>query len=188
MKKNRFGSQWQWFSTIFAVLLLSIAGIAVHSEPKPKPSPTQSKTSEGNTLETHLQAFLNRWHQAASQADAQVYLGSLHEHAVFLGTDKTERWSKPEFSRFTKTYFDQGKGWTYTARERNIYFNQEKTTAWFDEKLSNAKYGDVRGSGVLLRTQAGWKIVQYNLSFPIPNAVTKNVVKLISEQTEAHPK
>ncbi|MBV19632.1 MAG: hypothetical protein CL870_00845 [Cytophagia bacterium] len=52
---------------------------------------------------------------------------------------------------------------------RNIYLNNNKNTAWFDEELSNEKYGVFRGTGVLIKTDEGWKISQYNLLLPIPN-------------------
>lgn len=54
-----------------------------------------------------------------------------------------------------------------TARE--IDFSPDGNTAWFDELLNNEAYGTSRGTGVLIRTGEGWKIVQYHLTFPIPN-------------------
>ena len=164
-----------------AVLLLSPEKVTAQTDSKPTHAKQKSLAADSVALKQAIHEFLNRWHKAASKADAQIYLGSLDKDAIFLGTDSKERWSKDEFSRFTKKYFDQGKGWTYTARERHVYLSPENTTAWFDEKLENAKYGDVRGSGVLIKKPSGWKIVQYNLSFPIPNEIAKNVVQQIAD-------
>ena len=50
----------------------------------------------------------------------------------------------------------------------------------FDEKLTNAAYGEVRGSGVLRLTDEGWKIEQYVLSFSVPNDRAEQVVRLIA--------
>jgi hypothetical protein len=45
--------------------------------------------------------------------------------------------------------------------------------------LDNDSYGECRGTGVLLLTEQGWKISQYHLTIPIPNALAKDVVKQI---------
>jgi hypothetical protein len=39
--------------------------------------------------------------------------------------------------------------------------------------LDSASYGECRGSGVLRQVGGDWKIAQYNLSIPIPNALAK---------------
>lgn len=44
--------------------------------------------------------------------------------------------------------------------------------------------GLCRGSGVLVRIGSAWKIAQYNLSIPIPNRLTKQLVKQI--EAESH--
>jgi hypothetical protein len=141
--------------------------------------PKQASPKKAQTVDM-LNRFLNQWHGAAAKADAQVYLGALDETAIYLGTDATERWSATAFAQFTQPYFSKGKGWTYTPVERHIYIGPSHDVAWFDEKLANEKYGDVRGSGVLVLRPSGWKIVQYNLAFPIPNSVTKQIVSIIA--------
>ncbi|MFT6901627.1 MAG: hypothetical protein ACJAXS_001820 [Colwellia sp.] len=42
--------------------------------------------------------------------------------------------------------------------------------------LENKSYGMCRGSGLLINTENGWKILQYNLSIPVPNAIALQVV------------
>ncbi|MFZ4574192.1 MAG: nuclear transport factor 2 family protein, partial [Phycisphaerales bacterium] len=76
---------------------------------------------------------------------------------------------------------DQGKGWTYTPRDRHVTMGVDGTTAWFDEKLDNAKYGECRGSGVLVREAGAWRIAQYNLTVPVPNDMLADVAKQIRE-------
>ncbi len=112
---------------------------------------------------------INAFHQAAAAADIEAYTDQMGEDMVFLGTDGTERWQGQEFVDFARPYFDAGKGWTYTVRERHVDFSRDGNVAWFDELLDNAKLGLCRGSGVLLLTDDGWKIMQYNLSMPVPN-------------------
>ena len=60
---------------------------------------------------------------------------------------------------------------------RNIYINEN--TAWFDEELSNEKYGVFRGTGVLIKKDNKWLITQYNLLLPIPNDLLKEYSKEI---------
>ena len=131
-----------------------------------------------------IDAVLDGFHQAASQADGPTYFGYFHEDGVFLGTDKTERWSVEAFKAFAEPYFSKGKGWTYVSTQRNISLSPSGNTAWFDEELHNEKYGNTRGSGALVKTGQGWKITQYVLSFPIPNAVAADAIKLIQAHEE----
>jgi hypothetical protein len=51
--------------------------------------------------------------------------------------------------------------------------------AYFDEILESKSYGTSRGTGVLVKTRAGWKIAQYALTFPIPNDLAKDTTDRI---------
>ena len=124
-------------------------------------------------------AVLDAFHRAASEADGDRYFGFFAEGAVFLGTDASERWSVEEFEAFAEPYFSVGRGWTYTPQERHVVIAADGVTAWFDELLSNEAYGTCRGSGVLLLTESGWRIAQYNLSIPIPNELAAEIVAMI---------
>jgi hypothetical protein len=57
--------------------------------------------------------------------------------------------------------------------------------AWFDELLESPHLGTCRGSGVLVAVGGSWKITQYNLSIPIPNALADAVVKQIADSAKA---
>ncbi len=122
---------------------------------------------------------LDKFHQAAAEANAEVYLSLLANDAVFLGTDASERWTKKQFSAFVLPYFNQGKGWLYEMKDRNISLLGDNLVAFFDEILENENYGRCRGTGVLIKTNQGWKISQYNLSIMVPNDVAKKVVEQI---------
>lgn len=124
---------------------------------------------------------LDSFHQAAATANAKLYLGLLSDNAIFLGTDGGERWTKSDFSAFVTPYFEQGKGWVYQANQRNISFVEGASVAFFDESLVNNNYGDCRGTGVMVKTSQGWKISQYSLSIPLPNALSKDIVKQIQQ-------
>ena len=132
-----------------------------------------------------INKVLDTFHRAAANAEQVLYFDQLDEHAVFLGTDGTERWTKKQFAEFVKPYFSIGQGWLYKSRQRNITLiptqgNQEQL-AFFDEILDNKNYGECRGSGVLRLTAQGWKILQYNLSIPVPNVIAGDIVKKITK-------
>jgi ketosteroid isomerase-like protein len=122
---------------------------------------------------------LDDWHRAAAEADEQRYLGLMTADAVFLGTDPGERWTAEQFREFVRPYFDEGQGWTYRPRDRHVMLSEGGALAWFDERLDNEKYGELRGTGVLRCEDGVWKIAHYNMSFPIPNERTRQVVDLI---------
>jgi ketosteroid isomerase-like protein len=122
---------------------------------------------------------IDAWHAAAARADEAAYFDLLTDDAIFLGTDSSERWTKTAFREFVHPYFSTGRGWTYTPRDRSVYFSADGRVAWFEEKLDNEKYGELRGTGVLRRTGPSWKIAHYSMSFPVPNDRTEGVVRII---------
>lgn len=123
----------------------------------------------------NVDKVLSSFHDAASKADWGTYFGLMSDDAIFLGTDVSERWSKTVFQE----YAAKTNGWTYRLRERHINFTPDGNSAWFDEILDNEKYGTSRGTGVLIRTNTGWKISQYHLTFPIPNDLTDGFTQQI---------
>ncbi|MHC4379327.1 MAG: nuclear transport factor 2 family protein, partial [Planctomycetota bacterium] len=127
-----------------------------------------------------IEAVLDAWHLAAAEGDGPAYFGAFTEDAVFLGTDKTERWTVEEFQAELGHHFDGENAWTYVSTERHVSVGELGMTAWLDERLSNAKYGEVRGSGVLQRTADGWRIAQYVMSFPVPNELATDLVASIA--------
>ena len=124
-------------------------------------------------------AVLDDFHRAAADADFDRYFGHFAENAVFLGTDATERWTVEEFKAYARPFFGPGGGWTYRPRDRSVSFTPDGRTAFFDELLDNQGLGETRGSGVLVLEDGTWKVAQYNLSIPIPNALADEVVRLI---------
>jgi len=130
--------------------------------------------------------FIDAWHLAATKADAATFFGSMADDAIYIGTDATERWTKKEFEAFAKPYFDRGKAWDFPAcagkkpRDRDIHVTSDGQYVWFSELL-DTWMGVCRGSGVLVRTQQGWKIKQYHLSVTVPNAVIKDFIALVDD-------
>ncbi|GAA5215438.1 hypothetical protein GCM10025776_11950 [Corallincola platygyrae] len=127
---------------------------------------------------------MDKFHHAAAEADGKTYFSLFHPEGVFIGTDAGERWTVTEFQGYAQPYFDQGKGWTYQPTSRHISISSDKQFAWFDELLWNDKYGQCRGSGTLVKTESGWRLMQYHLTFPIPNELAKEITEKIKAHTE----
>ena len=124
---------------------------------------------------------LDRFHDAAAKGDFDAYFSAWTENSVFVGTDATEHWVGDQFKDFARPIFAKGKGWTYKPRNRHVTLIAKGTVAVFDELLDNAKLGVCRGSGVLEKRGEDWKILQYNLSIPVPNDAAQDVVARIKQ-------
>jgi uncharacterized protein (TIGR02246 family) len=132
-------------------------------------------------------AVLDAWHAAAAAADEEKYFSYFAPEAVFLGTDATERWRRDEFRRFAHPYFAKGKAWDFKSVARWITIAPDRKVAWFDESLATPNLGPCRGSGVLVATNFGWKITQYNLSITIPNDLVDDLKKRIEGYEKDKP-
>ena len=124
--------------------------------------------------EAAVNDVLDAWHLAAARADEASYFEALAEHAVFLGTDATERWDKAAFQAFAHPFFAKGRAWSFKAVRRTIAFTRDGV-AYFDEDLDTPTMGPCRGSGVLEKQGGAWRILQYNLTLPIPNPLMKEI-------------
>jgi hypothetical protein len=157
---------------VLALGLLMSSGCVSHEE----------RVVDRNALAAEARSVLDDFHAAAAAADGARYFGHFAADGVFLGTDATERWTVEAFRAYAKPHFDQGKGWTYKVTERHLDVDPAGVYAWFDEALENAKLGACRGSGVLRREAGAWKIVQYNLTIPIPNDLALEFAEKIRQK------
>lgn len=135
----------------------------------------------------HAHDVLDQLHHAASQAEGEAYFALFAPDAVFLGTDATERWTLAEFKAYALPYFSAGRGWTYVTTERHLNLAADGGHASFDELLEHASFGQCRGTGVLRRINGQWKIEQYHLTIPLPNAIARDVVAMIKTQAADAP-
>ncbi|MCP3915121.1 MAG: nuclear transport factor 2 family protein [bacterium] len=163
---------------------MAVSVIACTSPPSAEHASSGAAPSVANEKQA-VGAVLDDWHDAAKRADEARYMGHFAGDAVFLGTDATERWSREAFGTYVHSYFSRGTGWEYVPGERHVELSRDGSIAWFDEALTNAGYGGLRGSGVLRREGGAWKILQYNLTFTVPNDVARDVVALIRGQDGA---
>lgn len=157
---------------ITAALVLAAAACgapATDAPPDTAPDPDRERAA--------AEAVLEDLHRLASEGDFDAYFDLYTPDAVFMGTDATERWSLEDF----RGYASASSGWTYRMTERHVFVDADASTAWFDERLENDRYGETRGTGVLVKTGTGWKIAQYNLTIPIPNALAREFAGRIRE-------
>lgn len=131
------------------------------------------------TAEAEVARALDDLHDAAARADEERYFGHFAPSGVFLGTDATERWTVPAFRAYAHPFFARGKAWSFRPVRRAIAVAPGGTVAWFDEDLASANLGPLRGSGVLVREGAAWKVAQYNLAVTVPNASMPAVKRLL---------
>ena len=130
---------------------------------------------------------LDALHREAAEADGAAYFDLFAPDAVYIGTDVAERWSIAEFRGYAEPYFNRGQGWTYTPRSRSLTLAplECRCVVWFDEALDSASYGTSRGTGVVVRGADGrWRIALYALTFPIPNALARDMTARIRAAAE----
>jgi len=120
-----------------------------------------------------IDALIDGLHQDAHEGNFQTYFDRYTPDAVFLGTDKSERWTFEEFKVYAKPAFEDGHGWTYSVKERN--WEGEGNTRWFDEVLLNEKLGHCRGTGVVEFIDGEWKIAHYALTMLVPNDIAAEI-------------
>lgn len=131
-----------------------------------------------------INIMLDNWHLGAANADSTAYFNLMTTNAIYVGTDKSEVWSKNEFLEFASPYFAKGKAWAFTKLERNIYSEDFKRVAWFDEVL-DTWMGPCRGSGVVIKGEDGaWKVQHYVLSVAVDNNDIKEYIKIIEQSNK----
>jgi hypothetical protein len=120
-----------------------------------------------------IDALIDGLHQDAHEGNFHTYFDRYTPDAVFLGTDKSERWTIDQFKVYAEPAFEDGHGWTYSVKERN--WEGEGSTRWFDEVLLNEKLGHCRGTGVVELIDGEWKIAHYALTMLVPNEIAAEV-------------
>lgn len=150
------------------------------AESKPVSSVTTPKAVNDNQISLEAAKVLDKLHQAASSADWDNYFSLYLVDALFIGTDANEHWTMTEFQQYARPT----QGWTYTLKSRKLTkvntLDKASKVIVFDELLDSQSYGLTRGTGTLILTDKGWKIVlNYHLSFPIPNEIAKEITTAI---------
>ena len=122
--------------------------------------------------------FVDSWHKAAAEANAEAFFGGMTKDGIYIGTEAGERWLRDDLKEWSKKYFERESAWNFKSRDREIYFSDNEDYAWFEEKLET-QMGVCHGSGVLEMTVDGWKIKHYHLSVTVPNDKIDAFIKLV---------
>lgn len=130
--------------------------------------------------EQEIHIFLDAWHEAATQADADGFFGAMAEDGIYLGTDASERWLRDELREWAEAAFREAPAWAFTPSDRMLYSTADKNTFWFEEKL-DTWMGTCRGSGVIQKAEGQWKIKHYNLALLVPNEKIEAFKELIGQ-------
>jgi hypothetical protein len=152
---------------LFAALLLSIAAASAFAQSDAE-------------FRKQVNAFVDRWHDDAANTRPD-YFDKIAPQGVYIGTDKSEVWTRDQFKAWAKPYWDKKKAWSFTAQKRNVYFSPDKKYVWFDEQL-NTQMGTCQASGVLRNTGKGFLIEHYQLSLAVPNGLLDSITGMIAEQ------
>ena len=128
-----------------------------------------------------LNQKIDNWHNAASKSNFDDYFNFIANGGIFIGTDISERWTKTEFENFSQPYFEKGKAWSFSAKERTIRLNKIKTIAWFDEVL-DTWMGDCRSTGVLSINNDEWQLEHYQLSVTIDNDLMPQFLEITKSE------
>lgn len=168
-----------------ATSVTSGAGDSAQGPGEQDPEPTEL-VIDPDVETAAIHGVVDDWHAAAAQADQARYLKHFSADAVFMGTDGSERWTLEQFTQYVQKHFPAG-GWTYRPHDRQVALSADGTLAWFDEKLANKGYGELRGTGVLRMEEGTWRIAHYSMTFTIPNGVSREVVGVIRTWKLANP-
>lgn len=131
-------------------------------------------------LTKQVNAFVDEWHDDAANT-RMAYFDKIAKDGVYIGTDRTELWTRDEFKAWSKKYFDAKSAWTFKATRRNVYASADKSLIWFDELLDTRNMGHAMASGVIRKTKSGFEIVHYQLSLAVPNEVIDQVTGIIAK-------
>lgn len=137
-------------------------------------------------LARQVNAFVDAWHDDAAHA-RMAYFDKIAADGVYIGTDRSELWSRDQFKAWSKKYFEAGKAWSFTATRRNVYATPDGAMIWFDELLDTPNMGHCMASGVLRKTATGFEIVHYQLSLAVPNPLMKSIKDLIATHEKPAP-
>lgn len=126
-----------------------------------------------------VNAFVDQWHADAAKADP-AYFDKMAPDGIYIGTDKSEVWTREQFRAWAKPFFDRKKAWAFTAIKRNVYWSPDQRYAWFDEQL-NTQMGVCQASGVIHNAGGKLEIAHYQLSLAVPNPLMDKFTKAIKE-------
>jgi hypothetical protein len=130
--------------------------------------------------------LLDCFHNAATRGNLVEYFSCFAISSTFLGTDINEYWTGEDFFQYAHSYFTGEKpAWIYVpvpSSRKYVYFPSKESPAFatFDEWMTSESFAlTCRGTGTLIYENNRWLIASYQLTFPIPNDLAKDLCKKI---------
>ena len=135
-----------------------------------------------DALTARVHAFVDEWHADAAHA-RPAFFDKIAADGIYIGTDRTERWTRDAFKTWAARFFERESAWTLVPRERHVRWSTDGAVIWFDEQLDSSM-GVLQATGVMRAAGERLEIVHYQLSIAVPNGVQPQVTELIAGAAE----
>jgi hypothetical protein len=159
-----------------AVVLLFVSGGCANDQPR-------ALTDAEFTAVVNR--FVDGWHDDAAHA-RPAYFEKIASDGIYIGTDKTERWTREAFREWATPAFARPVAWAFTPLHRNVRFSPDRRLIWFDEQVRSSM-GVLQASGVIRLTTLSFEMVHYQLSIAVPNEVMPQVTGMIKAFESKEP-
>ena len=74
------------------------------------------EAADAGTADTQqVAAFIDEWHDDAAHSRLRFF-DKMAPGAIYIGTDKTERWTREELKEWSKKYFERPSAWALIMR------------------------------------------------------------------------
>lgn len=167
-----------WVRTRCVALSGALACVSACAVPRAEaPPPTVAPSTDAEVI-ARVNAFVDEWHADAAGARS-AFFDKLAPEGIYIGTDRSERWTRDELREWSRKYFARPSAWAFTPLVRHVTLGPERRVVWFDEQLASGM-GTLQSTGVLRAKGDGFEIVHYQLSLAVPNEVQPKVSETIS--------
>ena len=137
-----------------------------------------SARADDAALTARVNAFVDEWHADAAHA-RPAFFDKIAADGIYIGTDRTERWTRDAFKAWAARFFERESAWTLVPRERHVRWSADGAVIWFDEQLDSSM-GVLQATGVMRAAGDRLEIVHYQLSIAVPNGVQPQVTEIIA--------
>ena len=157
--------------------VLACVAACTQAPPASKPAATGAPVTDAEVI-ARVNAFVDEWHADAAAA-RPAFFDKMAPEGIYIGTDRSERWTREELREWSRKYFARPSAWAFTPLVRHVALGPERRVAWFDEQLASGM-GTLQSTGVLRAKGEGFEIVHYQLSMAVPNEVQPKVSEMIA--------
>ncbi len=148
--------------------------------PPPPPAPEEATATAAEAVRSVLADFdLAVWN-----ADPPGIFKHLAPDAIFFGPGAADRFNVEAL----RERLPDAVAWLGKVQDRHVVVSDDRTLAWFDQRLDSRNLGELRASGVLRFAGDGaagggqaedWQIVQYHVALPVPNQLVAELLEKI---------